>query len=188
MRIGVIVIGIVITACAGSKATNAPTTTSVASTPAITMAPFKLIPTAKPERAVDVQADGTAFVGGKMTMKFVDNELRAPDGQTILSLAKDGTVTLHRKDNAEEIVGTLNERDEFSPKRKESHRMWLDDNGALKLLGVPDPEPGKEPLKFEAVGATNRRAAMLVTILFFTAPAPATAKAEAADQPAKATK
>ena len=57
-------------------------------TPAITVAPFKLIPTAKPDRAVDVKADGTAFVGGKMTMKFVDNELRAPEGQTILSLAR----------------------------------------------------------------------------------------------------
>ena len=48
-------------------------------------------------------------------------------------------MTLHRKDNTEEIVGTLNDKDEFSPKRQESRRMWLDDKGALKLLGAPDP-------------------------------------------------
>jgi hypothetical protein len=198
MRTVVIVVGLVMAACGGNKTPQAPATASTTptpteavsgaalppartDTPAITVAPFKLIPTAKPDRAVDVKADGTVFVGGKMTMKFVGNELRAPEGQTILSLANDGTVTLHRKDYTEENVGTLNDKDEFSPKRAESRRMWLDDKGALKLLGAREPEPGKEPLRLEGVGATNRRAAMLMTILFFTAAAPA--KAEVAGQP-----
>jgi hypothetical protein len=197
MRTGVIVVSLVMTACAGNGAAKAPATAAKPSstetmsattplparteTPVITVAPFKLIPTAKPDHAVDVKADGTAFVGGKLAMKFVDNELRAPEGQTILSLANDGTVTLHRKDNTEETVGTLNDKNEFLPRRKESRSMWLDDNGSLKLLGAPAPEPGKEPLKLEGLGPTNRRAAMLMTILFFTAAGPAKGEAPATE-------
>jgi hypothetical protein len=152
--------------------------------PAIPIAPLSMGTPLKPDKIAELDADGVMRdkANGQPLIKIVKNEIQTNDGQWILRLGADGTVTTRMKEVdkedgvvkkekfTEHVVGKINAKDELTLLK--GGKIWFDEkNGTI----TSDDPKGLPPFKFHGVNAKNRRTALL---WFVSTLAPATATTE----------
>lgn len=180
MRVAAGFLSIAILASASAAVRAEPTAT-------IAIAPLVMSMPARPDKVALLGADGAVRdkASSRVLVKIVKNEIQTADGEWILRLAADGTVTTRMKQVdkrdgnvtkqsfSETVIGKLNAKDELHLHK--GGRIWFDDKTSMIAADNQKDLPG---FKFDQVTAKNRRAALL---LFVSTLAPATMTSETKD-------
>jgi len=149
------------TASATASASAAPTETVAppAPPPPLVVSAMKFMPGGGLKATIELKDDGSILANGKPAGKIVGAELHDKDGNLLISVAADGSVTLQG------ATKTPKFDDKDTLVTPDGATFSIDDKGVVKLTGAdgkPDKDSGK--VKITSFKPTARRAAIVVLL------------------------
>jgi len=114
-------------------------------------------------KALVLKDDGTFSIAGKPMGTFSKNEVKLADGKHVLSVAKDGAITINADMDLNKIGARFNDKDGITTTEK-GDVLNVDDDGKVMLA-----RQEKHPV-FTGFKPQLRRAASLMIMLFMLEP------------------